>query len=108
MSLCCRVFDRTNDWEIPAEEIEICKNEKGEDWRLGSGQCTAGLSLHEAGSQYMRCAGTHGLVCKGLFSSDCMRALHAPSSEECLFYSTKGFRRKCHGTGQPCRWQRAW
>eukprot|EP00891_Asterochloris_glomerata_P005380 jgi/Astpho2/5380/Aster-05923 len=31
------IFDRTNDWEIPAEEIEICKHENGEEWRLGSG-----------------------------------------------------------------------
>ena len=53
MPLCCRIFDRTNDWEIPAEEIEICKNEKGEDWRLGSGQCTAELLLHEIGSHYI-------------------------------------------------------
>ena len=108
MPLCCRVFDRTNDWEIPAEEIEICKNEKGEDWRLGSGQCTAELLLQQAGSLYLRCAGIHGLVCKGLFSSDCMRALHAPSSEECLVDSTKGSRRKWHGMGQPHRWQPAW
>ena len=53
MPLCRRIFDRTNDWEIPAEEIEICKNEKGEDWRLGSGQCTAKLLPHEAGIQHV-------------------------------------------------------
>lgn len=50
MPLCCRIFDRTNDWEIPAEEIEICKHENGEEWRLGSGQCTAEALPHEAGS----------------------------------------------------------
>ena len=26
-----------NDWEIPAEEIVICKRANGEQWRLGSG-----------------------------------------------------------------------
>eukprot|EP00891_Asterochloris_glomerata_P006316 jgi/Astpho2/6316/Aster-08149 len=26
-----------NDWEIPAEEIVICKRDNGEQWRLGSG-----------------------------------------------------------------------
>lgn len=50
MPLCCRIFDRTNDWEIPAEEIEICKHENGEEWRLGSGLCTAEALPLEAGS----------------------------------------------------------
>ena len=39
---------RLNDWEIPAEEIAICKRADGEQWRLGSG----GALLIESGTWF--------------------------------------------------------
>lgn len=51
-----------NDWEIPAEEIVICKRDNGEQWRLGSGgapllgqgSATGPSRLHE---QWQLCPG---------------------------------------------------
>lgn len=58
---------------------------------------TRGCSLFHSHAAQLRCVGVHGLVCKGLLSSGCMQALHAPSSAAYLFNSTKSSWRKCHG-----------
>lgn len=38
-----------SDWEIPAEQITICKREDGSDWELGAGAFGKACSLlHES------------------------------------------------------------
>ncbi len=65
---------------------------------------TRGCSLFHSHAALLRCVGVHGLVYKGLLSSGCMQALHAPSSAAYLVDLTKGSWRKCHGkfTGAAC------